>query len=268
MNLSSLTPEERLIVAADFSIPLPLVARKRVDWMYERILRFVDLVALTGICIKVEAILAEHPEILDAIHGSGLRSFADGKFSGIPQAMRERAQYLESYNPHFVTVMAHSGTEALEAFTEVLPETNVLAVTVPTSQDEATVRRIYDTGTTSAVSRLAHIALSSKLPLGVVCSGFEAEQLRNTYMVFGREFIIAAANVRMGDVLVHRDDQNPKRATSITQAIRRGGASHIIMGRPITQSEKPLEMIKRALDEIHTATSKRPAAPDYIPIEL
>ena len=80
------------------------------------------------------------------------------------------------------------------------------------------------------VLKKAQIALESKLD-GVVASAQEAQNLRNN---LGQDFLIVTPGIR-GEK-ISNDDQ--KRVADVATALT-SGASHLVVGRPITQSENP-----------------------------
>ena len=74
------------------------------------------------------------------------------------------------------------------------------------------------------------MALDSNLD-GVVASAQEAQNLRNN---LGQDFLIITPGIRLEKIL--NDDQ--KRVADVKTALA-SGASHLVVGRPITQSENP-----------------------------
>ena len=74
------------------------------------------------------------------------------------------------------------------------------------------------------------MALECKLD-GVVASAQEAQNLRNN---FGQNFLIVTPGIRLEKIA--NDDQ--KRVADVKTALM-NGASHLVVGRPITQNENP-----------------------------
>ena len=74
---------------------------------------------------------------------------------------------------------------------------------------------------------------------GVVCSPLEAERV---HAVCGEQFLTVTPGVRFADAAA--DDQ--KRVMTPAEA-RRIGSDYIVVGRPITQAEDPVEAWERCV---------------------
>jgi orotidine-5'-phosphate decarboxylase len=118
----------------------------------------------------------------------------------------------------------------------------VLAVTVLTSMDESDLEKIGIRGTVAdSVTRLATIALASGCQ-GVVASAREAASLRAE---LGNDFVIVTPGVRLAGS--GHDDQ--ARVVTPAEAIA-AGATHIVVGRPITEAADPATAAKAILEQI------------------
>ena len=109
----------------------------------------------------------------------------------------------------------------------------IVGVTVLTNLNENDLQEMGFDKTKSLenlVLKKAQIALESKLD-GVVASAQEAQNLRNN---FGPDFLIVTPGIRAEKI--SNDDQ--KRVADVATALT-SGASHLVVGRPITQSENP-----------------------------
>ena len=71
---------------------------------------------------------------------------------------------------------------------------------------------------------------------GVVCSAHEIEKLRE---VCGKDFILMVPGIRPEG----QDTQDQKRVMTPNKAIELG-ASHLVIGRPITQAPDPAEALQ------------------------
>lgn len=80
---------------------------------------------------------------------------------------------LGRFKPEFVTVVCASGTDALRALKQELPETKVIGVTVPTSFDDAATQEVFGGNVEEVVLRLAEIGVKAGLD-GLVCAPTEA----------------------------------------------------------------------------------------------
>jgi len=131
---------------------------------------------------------------------------------------------------------------AVEAAQTTNPDLLVLAVTVLTSLDDVDLGKIgLRGGVLDQVLRLAALALSNGCQ-GVVASAQEATPLREE---FGPDLAIVTPGVRLAGSGPH--DQ--ARVVTPAEAIA-AGASHIVVGRPITEAEDPAAEARAILAQI------------------
>ena len=217
-------PRQRLIVALDVSTAV--AARKIVAAVGD---------SVSAYKVGMQLHTAEGPPIVRELVASGHRVFLDLKYHDIPNtvgtAVREAAQSGVS----MLTVHASGGTRmlraAVEAAQKVNPNLLVLAVTVLTSMDDADMGTLgLRGGVVDQVLRLAALALANGCK-GVVASARECGALRQE---FGNDFAIVTPGVRPAGS--GHDDQ--ARVVTPAEAIA-AGASHIVVGRPITEAIDP-----------------------------
>jgi orotidine-5'-phosphate decarboxylase len=228
-------PRQRLIVALDVSTAA--AARKIVAAVGDSALTYK---------VGMQLYTAEGPSIVRDLVASGRRVFLDLKYHDIPNtvgaAVREAAQLGVS----MLTVHASGGGKMLRAGVvaaeAVKPDLLVLAVTVLTSLDDADLGKIgLRGGVLDQVLRLTALALSNGCQ-GVVASAKEAAALRQE---FGRDFAIVTPGVRPAGS--GHDDQ--ARVVTPAEAIA-AGASHIVVGRPITEAADPAAEARAILGQI------------------
>jgi orotidine-5'-phosphate decarboxylase len=131
---------------------------------------------------------------------------------------------------------------AVDAARAVKPDLVVLAVTVLTSMDADDLEKIGIQSTVQdEVLRLASLALKSGCQ-GIVTSAREAAKLRAE---LGRDFAIVTPGVR--PVGTGHGDQ--VRVVTPAEAIA-AGASHIVVGRPITEAADPAAAARAILSQI------------------
>ncbi len=228
-------PRQRLIVALDVST----AAAPR---------KIVAAVGGSALAYKVgmQLYTAEGPAMVRELVGAGHRVFLDLKYHDIPNtvgaAVREAAQLGVS----MLTVHASGGGRmlraAVEAAQDTKPDLLVLAVTVLTSLDDVELGKIgLRGGVLDQVLRLTALALSNGCK-GVVASAQEAAALREE---FGRNFVIVTPGVRPAGS--GHDDQ--VRVVTPAEAIA-AGASHIVVGRPITEASDPSAEARAILSQI------------------
>ncbi len=228
-------PRQRLIVALDVSTAA--AARKIVAAIGDSALTYK---------VGMQLYTAEGPSVVRELVASGRRVFLDLKYHDIPNtaatAVREAAQLGVS----MLTVHASGGGKMLRAAVEAAqaanPDLLVLAVTVLTSLDDVELGMIgLRGGVLDQVLRLAALALSNGCK-GVVASAHEAAALRKG---FGRDFAIVTPGVRPAGS--GHDDQ--ARVVTPAEAIA-AGASHIVVGRPITEAADPAAEARAILGQI------------------
>lgn len=168
--------------------------------------------------------------------------FIDLKFHDIPNTVAKAVKTIsENLKPDFLNVHASGGLEMMKAARKACaPETKLLAVTILTSMDEEERKRVgYTYSIPDQVKHLAALAREAGLD-GVVCSAHEIEMLRAEC---GYDFILMVPGIR----LETDQTQDQKRVMTPGQAVSKG-ATHLVIGRPITQADSPI----KALNAIHT----------------
>ena len=236
MDLSAgrIDPRQRLIVALDVSTAT--AAQKIVTAVGDSALTYK---------VGMQLYTAEGPQVVRDLVASGRRVFLDLKYHDIPNtvgaAVREAAQLGVS----MLTVHAAGGSKMLRAGVDAAsttPGLMVLAVTVLTSMDESDLQEIGVSGTVAdSVIRLATIALASGCQ-GVVTSAREAASLRAE---LGNDFAIVTPGVRPAG-MGHGDQV---RVVTPAEAVA-AGASHIVVGRPITEAADPAAAARAILGQI------------------
>lgn len=228
-------PRQRLIVALDVSTAA--AARK-----------IVAAVGDSAHIYKVgmQLYTAEGPAIVRELVGSGRRVFLDLKYHDIPNTVASAVREAGALGVNMLTVHASGGGKMLRAAVEAAqaskPDMLVLAVTVLTSFDDVELGMIgLRGGVLDQVLRLAALALSNGCK-GVVASAQEAGALREE---FGHDFAIVTPGVRPAGSGPH--DQ--ARVVTPAEAIA-AGASHIVVGRPITANLDPAAEARAILGQI------------------
>ncbi len=131
---------------------------------------------------------------------------------------------------------------ATEAAQKANPGLLVLAVTVLTSMDETDLGTIgIREGVQGHVLRMAALALANGCK-GIVSSAQECSALREE---FGRDFVIVTPGVRPAGS--GQDDQ--ARVVTPAEAIA-AGATHIVVGRPITEASDPAAEARAILGQL------------------
>jgi|HubBroStandDraft_1064217.scaffolds.fasta_scaffold119827_2 orotidine-5'-phosphate decarboxylase len=233
-DLRSDDPRQRLIVALDVST---VAAAQRI----------VAAVGDSALTYKVgmQLYTAEGPQVVRDLVASGRRVFLDLKYHDIPNTVGAAVAEAAKLGASMLTVHASGSAKMLRAAVEAAktrPELIVLAVTVLTSMDGNDLEKIGMQGTVKdSVVRLATIALANGCQ-GVVTSAREASALRAE---LGHDFAIVTPGVRPAGSSV--GDQ--VRVVTPAEAIA-AGASHIVVGRPITEAADPAAEARAILGQI------------------
>ncbi len=228
-------PRQRLIVALDVSTAA--AAQKIVAAVGD---------SAHAYKVGMQLYTAEGPSVVRELIGSGHRVFLDLKYHDIPNTVEAAVREAAELGVNMLTVHASGGGKMLSAAVQsaqaVKPDLLVLAVTVLTSLDDVELGKIgLREGVPAQVLRLAALALSNGCK-GVVASAREASALREE---FGRDFAIVTPGVRPAGS--GHDDQ--ARVVTPAEAIS-AGASHIVVGRPITEAADPAAEARAILGQI------------------
>lgn len=194
---------------------------------------------------------AEGPGIVARLRESSFDVFVDLKLHDIPHQVERAARSLGSLGAGMITLHAAGGADMIEAGVEGarsgaaatgVSEPAVLAVTVLTSIDEAMLHAIGIPDPVSAqVDRLARIARGAGAD-GVVCSPREARRMR---ALLGAEAFVVTPGVRPPGTAA--GDQ--ARVASPREAFAEG-ASHIVIGRPITAAADPAAALESIVEQL------------------
>lgn len=176
--------------------------------------------------------------IVLALKDLGFKVFLDLKMHDIPHQVAHACSALMNLEPDMLTFHCLGGPcmllQAQSSLAEAATRRDCnlpisLGVTILTSMDAAQLESIgLETPLDLQVEKLALIARNSGLS-GVVCSPLEASSLRS---LLGEDASIVVPGVR----LPGQDTGDQRRVLTPRMAFNQG-ASHIVIGRPITQSE-------------------------------
>jgi len=199
-----------------------------------------QLRGICGIKIGLEFFNANGPQgvrdVMQAVND--IPVFLDLKYHDIPNTVAGAIRSVTDHvQPAFLNVHAAGGLEMMRAARDACPpETQLLAVTVLTSIDPETLQSIgQGQSPEDQVKRLAALTKEAGLD-GVVCSSREIKLVRETC---GDDFITMVPGIRPAGAATH--DQ--KRVMTPAEAVAKG-ATYLVIGRPITQSDDPAQAAK------------------------
>ncbi len=189
---------------------------------------------------------AEGPQIVRDLVAAGRQVFLDLKLHDIPNTVADAVAEACKLRVSMLTVHAAGGGKMLRAAVEAARLTGasplILAVTVLTSLDQRDLEHAGVRGSVvDQVSRLAALAISNGCH-GVVASAHEAATLRAE---LGADFLIVTPGVRPAG----RDHGDQARVVTPAEAIA-AGATHIVVGRPITEAADPAAEAREILAQI------------------
>lgn len=198
--------------------------------------------------VGMQLYTAEGPAVIRDLVSSGRKIFLDLKYHDIPTTVAKAVSEAAKLGVSMLTVHASGGGTMLRAAADAArsidPQLIVLGVTVLTSMDD---RELDKTGVrgrvVDQVLRLAALAINDGCG-GVVASAREAPEIRKE---MGDEFALVTPGVRPEGS--GTDDQ--VRIVTPAEAIA-AGASHIVVGRPITAAADPAAEARAILSQMNS----------------
>ena len=172
-----------------------------------------------------------------------MKIFADLKLIDIPTTMEIDAALLAEYKPDILTVMCCAGVDGMRIVQETLPETKVFGVTILTSLDQKKCMKVFRCSPETGVLKFAHMAQEAGLK-NLILSPKEVVIIKGDPVL---NLSLNTPGIRPKWSLVEGDDQS--RVLTPFDAIK-NGADRIVIGRPVTQADNPMDAVKRTLDEI------------------
>ena len=229
----------RIIVALDFSDA-------------DQARQFVDRLEPGSCRLKIgkELFTTAGPELVRYFTAMGHEVFLDLKFHDIPNTVARACRAAAALGVWMLNVHASGGSKMMAAARAALDELGphrplLIAVTVLTSMAADDLIELgVKADPREQVLRLATLAKTSGLD-GVVCSPQEASLLRDE---LGGAFTLVTPGVRPKGV--SSDDQ--RRVLTPADAIR-SGADYLVMGRPISQADDPISVLKQINQELQAA---------------
>lgn len=188
-------------------------------------------------------------EVLAAAPSAPL--FLDLKFHDIPNTVAGAVRAATRLAPTYLNVHASGGAEMMRAAADAAREEAarlgitppvLLGVTVLTSLDDAALEEVgQKTPASDQVRRLAELSQKAGLG-GVVCSAHEIVSLR---AACGPDFALMVPGIRPEG----SDSADQKRVMTPRAAIA-AGATHLVIGRPITGAADPAGAARAILESL------------------
>lgn len=241
-------PPDRLIVALDV---------ESVEAARTLVAKLGEIVSFYK--IGMELAFGGGLALVDELKGAGKKVFIDLKLHDIGQTVERATRQIAKLGADFLTIHAYPQTMAAARAGARDSGLRLLAVTVLTSYDDADLAAAgYSLSVGELVARRAMQARDARID-GLILSPQEVEPIR---ALVGREIVLVTPGVRPAGAAL--GDQ--KRVMSPAQAII-AGADHLVVGRPVTQSDDPKATAQAIISEIAESLRLRtppenPSSPD------
>lgn len=224
--------EQRPIIALDFANAAEI----------ETFLKHFPAEEKLFVKIGMEIFYQAGPAIVEKLIALGHDVFLDLKLHDIPNTVQKAMRNLAKMGVKITNVHAAGGVEMMKAaklgLVEGTPEgkkiPELIAVTqlTSTSQEQMQQDQLITVTLQESVVHYAQCAAKAGLE-GVVCSAQEAALIHATT---SQEFICLTPGIRPQGASV-----GDQKRVMTPSAAKKSGANYIVVGRPITQAEKPYE---------------------------
>jgi orotidine-5'-phosphate decarboxylase len=233
--------DNRLIVALDFH---------SMDKVEALVMKLGDSVIYYK--VGMELFYSVGSSVIEYLRKQGKEVFLDLKLHDIPNTTAQGLGSLTRLGATMLNVHASGGYTMMKTAVETLQKQaeqsgiarpKLIAVTILTSMNESDWEGLGQ-GTTpikEQVVRLAKLAKQAGLD-GVVASPQEAAEIR---AACGKDFMIVTPGVRPVGAAVNDQSRIATPASALTS-----GASHLVIGRPITAVENPREAALSIIKEM------------------
>ena len=204
-----------------------------------------------GLKVGLEFVNSFGPQGIEAVLNACPHAelFIDLKFHDIPNTVAGAVRTMcRNFAPAYLNVHAGGGETMMRAAKAACDETSngktkLLGVTILTSLSQSELKQIGYEGKTESdsVLRLAKLTQNCGLD-GVVCSAHEIEILRGSC---GPNFTLMVPGIRPQGA----QNSDQKRVMTPDRALQLG-ATHLVIGRPITGAPDPAKAAHDILDSI------------------
>lgn len=197
--------------------------------------------------IGMELFYAEGPDIVREIKRRGHKIFLDLKLHDIPNTVEKGMRSLSNLDVDMTNVHAAGTKDMMEAGLRGLTKEDgsrpiLIAVTQLTSTSEERMQNelLIKEPIEEVVMKYAENAKEAGLN-GVVCSPLEVQAVKARC---GADFITVTPGIRFAA----KDAGDQVRITTPAKA-KELGSDYIVVGRPITQADDPVEAYKKCVED-------------------
>ena len=190
-----------------------------------------------GCGVKVGAVLLARAGVgfVRGLVAAGHPVFLDPKWHDIPNTVAGAVAGAAQLGVEMLTVHAAGGTAMLRAAVEAAGgRVKIVAVTVLTSHDAASYAAVVGRDAvdlSTEVARLAELAMEAGVA-GVVCSPAEIGRVRT---------IVGGGRIVVPGIRRATDGAGDQQRIATPEAAVAAGATHLVVGRPITEAAGPAE---------------------------
>lgn len=193
--------------------------------------------------VGLQLFSAAGPAAVEAVKQHGARVFLDLKLHDIPNTVAAAVRSARELGVDLCTIHLSGGPEmCAAAVAETGDRMTVLGVTVLTSSSQETLEACGVYGSVGEqVVRLAKMGYAAGVR-GFVASALELPLLRAE---LGKEPLLVIPGVRPAG-----SDAGDQKRTATPVEVVRGGATHLVVGRPISRADHPGAAFDRIASEI------------------
>ncbi|MBP6125586.1 MAG: orotidine-5'-phosphate decarboxylase [Leptotrichiaceae bacterium] len=206
--------------------------------------------------VGLESYLNTEGKLIDYLHEKGKKVFLDLKFHDIENTVKMACESAIRKKVFMFNIHCSNGSKTMSEVAKMVKNSNseslLIGVTILTNLGQEDIEEIFKSNLKleELILNMANIAKNSNMN-GVVCSPHESKIIKEK---LGSDFITVCPGVRPKFTLDSKgnsnDDQN--RIMTPYDAIK-NKVDFIVIGRPITKSENPLQSTKLILEEISKA---------------
>ena len=183
------------------------------------------------------------PKIIDNLQSKKFEIFLDLKFHDIPTTVYKASREAFDLGIWMLNVHLLGGIEmikaAKQARDEVNSDANLIGVTLLTSTTNKSLNNIGLDERPAVIKKLAEIASKTNID-GVVCSPSDIRFIRE----INKRLLFVTPGIRLDTMSDdHAEVFTPRDAIKL-------GSNYIVIGRPITESTNPMQIIKNIIDKI------------------
>ncbi|MED5429860.1 MAG: orotidine-5'-phosphate decarboxylase [Pseudomonadota bacterium] len=183
------------------------------------------------------------PKIIDNLQSKKFEIFLDLKFHDIPTTVYKASREAFDLGIWMLNVHLLGGIEmikaAKQARDEVNSDANLIGVTLLTSTTNKSLNNIGLDERPAVIKKLAEIASKTNID-GVVCSPSDIRFIRE----INKALLFVTPGIRLDTTSDdHAEVFTPRDAIKL-------GSNYIVIGRPITESTNPMQIIKNIIDKI------------------